>query len=149
TVHEDRVVSPRATPRGLLLISTIVAAAAALSLGKRLRWGRGVRLPRPLAARRVFSLGAAVLGATMVPYALTLRGALSAPPRGSDALWYHLPMAVGFSRAQHLEPPGRDLVFYFPGNVEILARTFFDALGPHALPLIQWPFAFGAATAAA
>ena len=66
-------------------------------------------------------------------------------PRGYDALWYHLPIAAGFARNHHLEPTGRDLVFYFPANVELLARTLYDVLGrllgARALALVQLPFA--------
>src|SRR5206468_2118542 len=82
------------------------------------------------------------------PYPLTLVGALTSPPRGYDALWYHLPMLVGFSRQGHLEPPGRDLVFFFPGNFELLGRIAYDACGAWVLGLLQWPFALAVGCAA-
>ncbi len=61
-------------------------------------------------------------------------------------------MAAAFQRNQHLEPAGRDLVFYFPGNLELLARALGDllsrVLGPSAMAIVQLPFALAAAALA-
>lgn len=139
TVAEDLVLRPLASPAGLLMVACAVALGSfAIPRGE---------LPSSHRARTGRTL-LPLLAACAVPYALTLFGALASPPRGFDALWYHLPAAVGFARAHHLQPPGRDLVFYFPGDLELIARTFLDAFGPRALALVQWPFAIGAALAA-
>jgi hypothetical protein len=138
SVAEYAVLRPLASPAGLLMVACLVAIGS-FALPNR----EPPPSPRARSGRTL-----ALLAACALPYALTLFGALASPPRGFDALWYHLPAAVGFARAHHLEPPGRDLVFYFPGDLELLARTFLDAFGPRALSLVQWPFAIGAALGA-
>jgi hypothetical protein len=135
--HEDRIVVGRAGERGLFAFSLLLAGCSRL-----------IRSPPTKRRRRRLSRFAWIGLIAGAPYLLTFVGALINPPRGYDALWYHLPLAVSFSRAHHLEPPGRDLTFYFPGNVELLARSLLDIFGVRALCLVQWPFALGAAAAA-
>ena len=141
TVREDSVVKPRAHPAGLALFA---GALALLS----------TRLPQRRQSRsrlrdRLRNIGRSpVLWVLALPYLATLIAGFCLPARGYDALWYHLPLAVGFARNQHFEPPGRDLVFYFPANVELIVRTLYDLFGARALSLVQWPFAFAAALGA-
>ena len=125
-VFEERVGRALATP-GHLVPLALGFAVLALVLDRRRR-----ALP--------LRLDALVLAA-YAPLALSLSGLLRGVARGYDAVWYHLPLAVAFSRNGHLEPPGRDLVCYFPADVELLARTLLDLLGPRGLPLVQLPFA--------
>ncbi len=126
-VYDERVTHARATPGHLVLVGLALALTA-------------LALPRPRAPtpRRAAPLLAALL---WLPVALAALAALFGAARGYDALWYHLPLAEAFRREGHLEPPGRDLVFYFPANVELLARTFADLAGPRAMTLVQLPFA--------
>jgi hypothetical protein len=127
-VVDDRVDRARATPSGLLVFAAVCAGAAALV---RVRRSRIRRAPLHRA-----------LWLLWIPTALAALAALRSTPRGYDALWYHLPTAAAFAQNGHLEPPGRDLVFYFPGNLELLARTLFDLTGrPGAMTLVQLPFA--------
>jgi hypothetical protein len=105
-VREDTVVKGRAHPNALLAAAALAALSSAL-----LRSRQGPGWPR---RRRRWSPALLLLFA---PYLLTFYGGLANPPRGFDALWYHLPAAVAFARNHHLEPPGRDLVFYFPANL--------------------------------
>jgi hypothetical protein len=132
-VIDDRVTRARATPAGLLVFAgTCFLAALALP-------------PRRRSSRRApaWPSWAPLL---WVPIGLAVFGALRSTPRGYDALWYHLPTAAAFARAGHLEPPGRDLVFYFPGNLELVARTLFDLTGrANAMTLAQLPFALALA----
>lgn len=137
TVREESATCGYATDRAL----ACVALAFALPLGALVYFRR--RRLRALRLRAPHALAIACAA----PLAVTLYGALASPPRGFDALWYHLPAAVAFGRTRALDPPGRDLVFYFPANVELLARALLD-LSPRALALIQWPFALASAAAA-
>jgi hypothetical protein len=134
-VHEDRVTVARARPVGQLAVAAVLALAVGLMPRRRRRAAARRRVPP-------------IVWLVSFPYALTFLGGLFNPPRGYDALWYHLPSALAFARDQHLEPPGRDLVFYFPANVELLLRSAYDVFGAHALSLVQWPFALGAAAGA-
>jgi hypothetical protein len=137
--HDDRVTTGRVTPGRLCLVMALGALGGALAVRARpVRRGRKRGRPR----------GVVLLGLLALPYALTFYGALASPARGFDALWYHLPLAAAFRAHAHLEPPGRDLVFYFPGNGELLAGALVEMLGPRALPLVQWPFALLSAHAA-
>jgi hypothetical protein len=133
-VWEEHSTSGRARPSWLLACALLLfSGALALPVVRRAsRWPRI----------------SGWIWAAAVPYALTLFGGLAAPPRGYDALWYHLPQAVHFWRSHELTPAGRDLVFYFPGNGELLTALGAEIFGPRALPLVQWPFAFGSALAA-
>jgi hypothetical protein len=142
--HEDRVTVARASLPALCLLAGVTAG---LSLVFH-RWRRRLRPRRPARLRRPLPRAAWLIALASAPYLLTFFGALLSPPRGYDALWYHLPLAVAFSRNHHLEPPGRDLVFYFPANTELLMRLVLSSLGPRASSLVQWPFALGASTAA-
>jgi hypothetical protein len=45
--------------------------------------------------------------------------ALSAPPRGYDALWFHLPLADHFQRTASLLPPSSFKWFWHPANINI------------------------------
>jgi hypothetical protein len=133
-VIERQAKAGRAQPLYLLGAAVLLAAGACA-------------LPR--SSRRKQRRPSLMILTLSAPYLLTLFGGLAAPPRGYDALWYHLPQAVGFWRTHQLLPSGRDLVFYFPANGELLAALGADAVGARALPLSQWPFSFGSALAAA
>jgi len=134
-VIEDQVHRARATPEALL-VCALVLGAVALAARRKLQRAQAIAKVRPPSLLRLL----------YVPIALSGLAAILSTPRGYDALWYHLPMAAAFARSHHLEPPGRDLVFYFPANIELLARTLYDVLGrmlgPSALALVQLPFAF-------
>ncbi|MEO6952586.1 MAG: glycosyltransferase family 39 protein [Polyangia bacterium] len=125
-VFEERVDKGLATP-GHLVPFALACLASGFLLDRRRR-----ALPMRFDALVLFAY---------VPLALSLSGILRSVARGYDAVWYHLPLAVAFAQNGHLEPPGRDLVCYFPGNMELLCRTLGDLLGPRGLPLVQLPFA--------
>jgi len=154
-VKEQPVLLARATP-GRFLVAAALTALAALALRRR-RWGIRQRSsaharPSPAQARRSPmlarpSLARGLVAVALLPYAVTAFAALASAARGFDALWYHLPLAMSFLRSGHLEPPGRDLVFYFPGDGELLGRMLGDVAGVRAMPLVQWPFALVAAAA--
>jgi len=132
-VIEDRVTRARARPQALVPIA--LACALLTRLVARARPRRST--PRTRNRWRWLGLH--------LPLVCSGLAALASVPRGYDALWYHLPMAAAFARDGHLEPPGRDLVSYFPGNLELLSRTLHDllgrALGPTSMALVQLPFA--------
>ncbi len=127
-VIEDHVEKARATPENLVILALLCAIAARAAT-------RRTRIRHP---RHPLSLPWLALS---IPILLSGACAIYSVARGYDALWYHLPLAAAFMRAHHLEPPGRDLVFYFPANVELLARSLGDVFGARGLPLVQLPFA--------
>ena len=125
-VFEDRVEQGLATPRYLVPFA-VACAALGFALDRR----------RRPSSMRFDGLVLCAYG----PLVLSASGILRSVARGYDAVWYHLPLAVAFSQNGHLEPPGRDLVCYFPADTELLARTLLDLFGPRGLPLVQLPFA--------
>ncbi len=73
-------------------------------------------------------------------HGLLLTSVFSAPPRGFDALWYHLPNALRWYRSQALGLHVGSYIEYYPGNGELLALPLFTIANDSWLGLLQYPW---------
>jgi hypothetical protein len=89
----------------------------------------------------------AVLSLLLVStHGAVILAALSAPPRGFDALWYHLPMAVSWHQTKSLLPTIGSSVEFHPGNAELLLLPLLGGLGNDSwLGLAQYPWLLASA----
>jgi len=96
--------------------------------------GRVLRHPQ-----REPALAGLVLCAVVV-HALLLVAVLSAPPRGFDALWYHLPNALRWYRTHTLGLQTGGYVELYPGNGELFGLPFLTLENDSWVGLVQYPW---------
>jgi hypothetical protein len=77
----------------------------------------------------------------LLTHIIVIGSVLSAPPRGFDALWYHLPMAVNWSLSESLLPLIGSYVEFYPGNAELLLFPLIGSVENDSwFSLAQYPW---------
>jgi len=76
----------------------------------------------------------------LVVQVLLIASVLSAPPRGFDALWYHLPNLLRWYRSHTIDVQMGSYVEFYPGNGDLLGLPLLTLHNDSWVGLVQYPW---------
>jgi hypothetical protein len=122
-----------------LLVSVAIARRRAAA--RTARDGSAVALLGSLAehVRRQPLLGV-MLVCVLVTHVLLVASVFSAPPRGFDALWYHLPNLQRIFRSHTLDVQVGSYIEFYPSNAELFGLPLLALENDSWVGLLQYPW---------
>lgn len=131
------------------LLAVAAAVAARWNVAPAANGPGRAFLRRALHLLRTEPVLAAMLACAAWVHLLLLASTLSAPPRGFDALWYHLPNALWWYRTRTLDVQVGSYIEFYPGNGGLLGLPLLALDDDSWLGLVQYPWFLAAALIAA